>query len=157
VVGGVQANGNTPFASTITNRSTGVTLSILARVNSSGVVTLVIDQDVSAPQGNTASNIDSPSFSRRSFQTQVTVGDGDTIAIGGFIGEQRQEISGGVPVLHRIPFLGAAFGTKSYSKTRSEVIIFLTPRVIYDTNQIQDATDEIKNSLKHIQKIAKDQ
>jgi len=137
----------------VSSRSTGVTLNVLARVNSSGVVTLVVDQDVSEPEGNSTSTIDSPSFSRRSFTTQVTVQDGDTIAIGGFIGETRVNDSTGVPLLHRIPLLGAAFGSKSVSKSRTELIIFLTPRVIYDTNQIQEATDEIKSSLKRIQKI----
>jgi len=157
VVSGVNQNGSSPFANTISNRSTGVSLSITAFVNSSGIVTMQISQDVSAPQGNAVSNIDSPSFSRRSFSTQVTVQDGDTIAIGGFIGEEKDNDSSGVPFLHRIPILGAAFGSKSTSRSRTELIIFLTPRVIYDTNQIQDATDEIKNSLKHILKMAKDQ
>jgi general secretion pathway protein D len=136
----------------ISNRNTGVTLTILARVNSSGIVTLEINQNVSAPQSNTTSHIDSPSFSNRSFSTQVTVQDGDTVAIGGFIGEEHDTTSSGVPVLNRIPILGAAFGAKSYNKTRTELIIFLTPRVIYDTNQIQDATNEIRTNLKKLQK-----
>jgi general secretion pathway protein D len=156
VVSGVNQNGSSPFANTISNRSTGVTLSITARVNSSGVVTMIVDQDVSAPQGNSVSNIDSPSFSRRSFQTQVTVQDGDTVAVGGFIGEEKDETSSGIPLLHRIPILGAAFGSKSISRTRTELIIFLTPRVIYDTNQIRDATDEIKSNLKKLQKMYKE-
>jgi general secretion pathway protein D len=137
----------------VSSRSTGVTLNIMARVNSSGVVTMVVDQDVSEPQGNASSNIDSPSFSRRSFQTQVTIQDGDTIAVGGFIGESRVNDSAGVPLLHRIPLLGAAFGSKSVSKSRTELIIFITPRVIYDTNQVQEATEEIKGNLKRIQKM----
>ena len=152
VAGGVQSGGSNVFTNTISNRSTGVTLKILARVNSSGVVTMEIDQDVSDPQGNTTSGINSPSFSRRSFSTQVTVQDGDTIAVGGFIGESRVNDSSGVPVLSRIPLLGAAFGSKSYSKVRTELVIFLTPRVIYDTSQIQDASDEIKSNLKRLQK-----
>ena len=114
-------------------------------------------QDVSEPQGNTTSSISSPSFSRRSFDTQVTVQDGDTIAIGGFIHETKTEDSTGVPFLHRIPILGSAFGSKSNSKARTELIIFLTPRVIYDTNQIQDATDEIKTNLKRIQKMMREE
>ena len=133
--------------------STGVTLNIMARVNSSGVVTMIVDQDVSEPQGNSSSSIDSPSFSRRSFSTQVTIQDGDTIAVGGFIGESRVNDSTGVPLLHRIPLLGAAFGSKSVSRSRTELIIFITPRVIYDTNQVQEATDEIKSNLKRIQKM----
>jgi len=157
VAGGVQSGGSNVFTNTISNRSTGVTLKILARVNSSGVVTLEIDQDVSDPQSNTTSSISSPSFSRRSFSTQVTVQDGDTIAIGGFIGETKTQDSNGIPVLSRIPVVGAAFGSKSASKVRTELVIFLTPRVIYDTNQIQDASDEIKSNLRKLQKSFKGQ
>jgi general secretion pathway protein D len=157
VVGGVTASGSSPFASNVSNVSTGVTLSITARVNSSGVVTMVINQQVSSPIAPSSGGIQSPSFSNRSFSTQLTVQDGDTIAIGGFIQETSGISSSGVPLLHRIPILGAAFGSKSTNKARTELIVFLTPRVIYDTNQISDATDEIKSSLKHIQKLSRDQ
>jgi general secretion pathway protein D len=157
VVGGVTAGGSSPFASTVSNVTTGVTLSITARVNSSGVVTMIINQQVSSPIQPSSSGIQSPSFSNRSFETQLTVQDGDTVAIGGFIQETYGITSSGVPFLHRIPILGAAFGSKSISKARTELIVFLTPRVIYDTNQISDATDEIKSSLKHIQKLDREQ
>jgi general secretion pathway protein D len=156
LVGGVQSGGNSVFANTISNQTTGVTLSITARVNASGVVTMMINQQVSAPQANTASSIDSPAFSNRSVSTQVTVQDGDTIAIGGAITESNSESSSGIPLLHRIPYLGLLFGTKSYNKSRSELIIFLTPKVIYDTNQMVDATEEIRNSLKRVGKMIKD-
>jgi general secretion pathway protein D len=151
--GGVTQGGNSIFTNTISNRSTGTSLNVLARINSSGVVTLIIDQDVSQATGNTTSTINSPEFSRRSFQTQVTVQDGQTIALGGFIQETKTNDSSGVPVLHRIPILGSAFGGRANSKARTELVIFLTPRVIYDTNQIQDASDEIKGRLKKLNKI----
>ena len=157
VVSGVTTGGTSPFANTVNNVSTGVTLSITARVNSSGVVTMMINQQVSSPVAPSSDGIQSPSFSNRSFDTQLTVQDGDTVAIGGFIQETYSQSSSGVPLLHRIPILGAAFGSKSISKARTELIVFLTPRVIYDTNQISDATDEIKSSLKHIQKLDREQ
>jgi general secretion pathway protein D len=157
VVGGVASSGTNVFGSTVSNRSTGTTLSITARINSSGVVTMMIDQDVSAPLGATTGGIGSPSFSRRSFSTQLTVQDGDTVAIGGFIQDQDSHDSNGIPGLNRIPLLGAIFGSKSIAKARDEVIVFLTPRVIYDTNQMADATDEIKSSLKKMQKMMRDQ
>ena len=156
VVGGVASSGTNVFGSTVSNRSTGTTLSITARINSSGVVTMMIDQDVSAPLGASTNGIGSPSFSRRSFSTQLTVQDGDTVAIGGFIQEQDSHDSNGIPFLSRIPLLGALFGSKSSAKARDEVIVFLTPRVIYDTNQMADATDEIKTSLKKMQKMMRD-
>jgi general secretion pathway protein D len=130
----------------------------MAHVNSSGVVTMVINQQVSAPVAPAPSAaIQSPSFTNRSMSTQITVQDGDTVAIGGAILETHTESSGGVPILHRIPILGAAFGAKSFSTQRSELIIFLTPRVIYDTSQIIDATDEIKSNLKRVGRLMKDE
>jgi general secretion pathway protein D len=152
-VTGVQQGGNSLFSNTVANRSSGVTLNILARVNSSGIVTLVINQNVSSPQAPSAGGIQSPSFSNRSFQTQLTVQDGDTVAIGGIIQESNLQSSAGVPILHRLPLVGAAFGSKSISKSRTELVVFLTPRVIYDANQMLEATDEIKSGMKRIQKL----
>ena len=157
-VGGVTVGGTTPFANTIGSASTGVTFSIIARANSSGIVTMMIDQQVSAPEApplGANTNIQSSSFSNRSVSTQITVQDGDTVAIGGIIMEKYAESSGGIPLLHRIPVLGALFGSKSITSSRTELIIFLTPRVIYDTNQMSDATDEIRTGLKLINKIVK--
>jgi general secretion pathway protein D len=151
---GISSGGTSLFTQTISNTSTGIGLNILARVNSSGVVTMVINQTVTAPEANpTNTNIDSPSFSQRNVSTQVTVQDGDTIAIGGIISENTTETSAGIPLLDRIPYLGAVFGQKSYTKQRTELIVFLTPRVIYDTNQVQDATQELKDKVKGLKKM----
>jgi general secretion pathway protein D len=158
VAGGVQSSGSSVFTNTVQQRSSGVTLNITARVNSSGIVTMMINQNVSSPQAPAASSsIQSPSFQNRSFQTQITVQDGDTVAIGGIIQESNLQSSAGVPFLSKLPGIGAAFGAKSYTKTRTELVVFLTPRVIYDTNQMMDATDEIRSGLKKINRSIKDQ
>jgi general secretion pathway protein D len=157
VAGGVQSSGSSVFTNTVQNRNTGVTLNITARVNSSGIVTLLVNQEVSNPQPPSAdAAIQSPSFSKRNVQTQVTVQDGDTIAIGGIIQETDQSSSAGIPVLHRLPVIGGAFGAKSLSKQRTELVIFLTPRVIYDTNEMVEASDELRSRLKRLQKLIKE-
>jgi general secretion pathway protein D len=151
---GAQAGGNSLFANTISTRNSGVTLTVLARITDSGVVTLVIDQEVSSAQAPSASAaIQSPSFQTRTISTQVTVQDGDTIAIGGIIQDTNTSSSAGVPFLHRLPVVGAAFGAKSTSKGRTELVIFMTPHVIYDTNGIAEASDELKSKLKRLSKI----
>ncbi len=73
----------------VSNVSTGIGLNIVARVTPTGIVTMIINQNVSAPQATDTSltNISSPSFGTKSIQTQITVQDGDTIAIGGMIQE----------------------------------------------------------------------
>jgi general secretion pathway protein D len=155
VSGTATSGGSSLFAQSIVSVQTGVTLNVTARVNPSGIVTLMINQQVSAPVAPPANvtTPPSPSFSNRNVSTQVTVQDGDTIAIGGIIQESNTNSSAGVPLLHRIPILGAAFGAKSITKTRTELVILMTPRVIYDTNQMVEASEQLKEGLKHIEKV----
>ena len=155
-VTGAQSGGNSLFANSISNRNSGVTLSITARVNPSGVVTLLINQEVSTPIPAATGAIQSPSFAKRSVQTQVTVQDGDTIAIAGIINETDTVASAGIPFLHKLPIVGTAFGNRSYSKERTELIIFMTPRVIYDTNEITEASEELKSRLKRLNRYVKE-
>ncbi len=154
-VSGVTEGGSSLFANTVTNRKTGVNLNITARVNPSGVVTMQINQEVSSPAPPPVGGIQSPSFSNRTVATQVTVQDGDTIAIGGIINENYGETSGGVPFLHRLPVVGYAFGNKSFNKERTELVIFFTPRVIYDTNELTEASDELIGKMRRVQKLIK--
>ncbi len=153
-VSGIQQNSNSLFTQSIVNRQTGVTLNVLARANPSGIVTMVIQQEVSAPTPPVSdAAIPSPSFSRRSVNTQVTVEDGDTIAIGGIMSQTDTASSGGIPVLHRIPVLGFVFGNKTISKQRTELVIFMTPRVIHDTSTMRDASEEIRSRFKRLQEL----
>jgi general secretion pathway protein D len=140
----------------VSNTSTGITLQITARITPSGIVTMIINQQVSDPTATTSSSIQSPSFATKSIQTQVTVQDGDTIAIGGMIQESTTSSLAGIPLLDRIPVVGALFGARSYSKERTELIIFLTPHVILDSNQLLDATDELKDQIKLMRKDIKE-
>jgi general secretion pathway protein D len=160
---GVQQSGTTLFSSSVQNTSTGIGLNILARVNPSGVVTMVINQNVTAPianplsaSGASGSDIDSPSFSQRNVSTQVTVEDGDTVAIGGIITENTTDSVTGIPFLDRLPYIGFIFGTKNTTKQRTELIVFLTPRVIYDTTQMTDATEELKQKVRGLRQMIKD-
>ena len=82
--------------------------------------------------------------------------DGDTIAIGGIINESSGSSSAGIPLLHRLPIVGSAFGSKSYNKDRTELIVFMTPHVIYDNNDLQEASQELKDRLRKLKKYVKE-
>lgn len=154
VVGGTFSEGSSLFTNTISNVQTGVRLSVTARVNASGIVTLEILQEVSTPTGITGT-IQSPTIDRRNVSTQVTVRDGDTVAIGGIIQETRIYESERVPVLGRIPVLGRAFGGTSESTSKTELIVLLEPRVIYDQNGITSATEELRSSMEALRRFAR--
>jgi general secretion pathway protein D len=155
-VTGAIAAGASLFANTITNRRTGVNLAITARVNPTGIVTLEVNQEVSAPQAPAVGGIQSPSFSQRSIQTQVTVRDGDLVAIGGIIQETDGVTSAGIPGLHRIPIIGYAFGDRSRTRTRTELVVFFTPRVIYDTNELVEAGEDLVGKMRRLQRLIRE-
>lgn len=155
-VTGVQVAGTSTFANTVSNQQSGVTLNIVARVTPGGIVTMIINQDVSTPIPADPGAIQSPSFAKRSLQTQVTVEDGDTIAIGGIMDEKTTAATGGIPGLIRIPWIGGIFGSHSTSTAKTELIIFMTPRVIYDTNEVREASEELKGRLKKLARVVKE-
>ena len=154
VAGGAFSQGSSLFTNTISNVQTGVRLSVTARVNASGIVTLQIAQEVSTPTGITGP-IQSPTIDRRNVSTQVTVNDGDTVAIGGIIRETSTFNSARVPVLGRIPVLGRAFGGTQESTSKTELIVLLEPHVIYDQNQITSATEELRGRMRSLRRLAR--
>ena len=149
---GAQSDGSSIFANTIQNVQTGITLSITASINASGIVTMYIDQEVSNPLAPTGA-IQSPSIDRRNVSTQITVEDGATVAIGGIIQESNIFQQSRVPFLGKIPFIGAAFGATSVSRSKTELIVMFTPRVIYDEHELISASEELRSRLKSLRKL----
>jgi general secretion pathway protein D len=156
VVPGAQAGGSSLFTNTIQQRDTGVILSVTPRINPSGMVSMQVQQEVSSPQPPAAGGPSSPSILKRSVSTQVTVKDGETIALGGIISENRIYSRSRVPLLGDIPVIGLLFGSTSYSVSRTELIVLLTPRVMQDLDQIQQATQEFKSKMKELRKMLRD-
>ena len=150
----IPTGGGTTVQQSISSENTGVTLQVEARVNPSGVVTLMINQQVSSPSAGAGTL--TPSFNQQVVQTQITVQDGDTVAIGGLIGETTQDNISGIPLLDRIPYIGALFGTKNYSHERTELIIFMTPHVIFDESGLIEASNELKEQVKKLHKLVKE-
>ena len=146
---GAQQNGSSLFTNTISNVQTGVTLSITPRINASGIVTLAIEQEVSSALPVSGA-IGSPSIERRNVSTQITMADGDTVAIGGIMTQNDLFGRSRVPVLGKIPFIGGLFGSTSASKNRTELIILITPRVIYDENELVSMSEELKTRLRGV-------
>ncbi len=155
---GAQSADNPVFTNAIQNRDTGVLLTITPRVNSSGLVSLQISQEVSVPiPPPPGSAIQSPSISKRSVSTQAVVQDGETIALGGIIQEDRSYARSRIPLLGDIPYLGALFGNTSLTTSRTELILLLTPTVIRDTSEARVATAEFRSKLRDLSRIIEEE
>jgi general secretion pathway protein D len=117
------------------------------------LVNLQIQQEVSAPVAPTATGIQSPSIQKRSISTQVVVQDGETLALGGIIQENKSVSKNRVPLLGDIPYVGALFGNTSTSSQRTELIVLLTPTVIRNSSEAERATTEFRDKLRDVRKL----
>jgi general secretion pathway protein D len=127
---------------------TGILLAVTPRINSGGLVTLEVNQEVSVADPNSISAASpNPTVNSRSAQTTVVVSSGESVVLGGLIREDKLRGTSGLPLLSKIPILGAAFGTQSFSTARTELVLVITPRIVSDTVQAREATEELRNKL----------
>ena len=136
-----------PVVNAIQYQATGVILTVTPRINSGGLVTLDIEQEVSDVVPTTSSSINSPTFQQRKIQTKVVVQDGETISLAGLISEKRFKQNSGVPLLQELPILGALFSTRTNSSARTELLVLLTPRVVSDQRDARALTEELRRKL----------
>lgn len=140
---------NAPIVNAVQFRDTGVILEVTPRINTGGMVLMEVSQEVSDVIPTTTSGIDSPTIQQRKINSTVTVEDGETIALGGLIRETESRGKSGLPFLSRIPVLGAAFGAQDKTNRRTELLVFITPRVIRNTEDARAATEYLRGRLKH--------
>jgi len=149
-----QLTTQTTVAPTIVNsialRDTGVILRVRPRIGAGGAVTLEIEQEVSDVVPTTSSQLNSPTIRQRRARTVVSVQDGETVAVGGMIRDAAQDTRTGIPVLNRIPYIGALFGTTGGQRQRTELLIVLTATVIRDAQGMREATDELRSQMRAI-------
>lgn len=138
------ANTQTPNVSrSIQYRSTGTILRVKPTINTEGLLTLDISQEVSDAQQNTTSGIDSPLILTRRVNTSVTVQTGQTIVLGGIISENKSSSETKVPVLGDIPILGYLFKNTSIGKTKTELVILITPVILSQPETAEKLSKEI--------------
>lgn len=123
-----------PTATTkVTYLTTGIVLKVTPTINSDGRISMKINPSISqvsptiTPVAGGAPGIDT-----RSADTNVIVKNGETIVIGGLISDTQSEAVFKVPILGDIPLLGYLFKKKSMTRTRMELLIFVTPKIIED-------------------------
>jgi type IV pilus assembly protein PilQ len=107
----------------------GVKLNVTPLTGGNGEITVRL-----APEVSNITELDLqtglPVLSTRRAQTTVRVRDGETIAIGGLTLDQEQVTRGKIPILGDIPILGQLFRSKSRNQVRTELVIFVTPRIL---------------------------
>ncbi len=153
-VGSINNGGNVNNGTISSTRfiQTGVQVDITPRVNPGGLVYMEISQDVSAP-GTPTEGTTTPPISTRALNTEIAVQSGNTIVMGGLIREAETLSRSGFPLLSRIPVLGNAFGSKSKSSNRTELMLLITPTVVENPEQARLVTREYAKKFRGLQPI----
>lgn len=117
-------------------KDVGVTLKVTPQINNEGFIRMKLDQAVtklasdSATVDSVGTKILAPTTLKRTAKTTVTIKDGQTVVIGGMIEENSSEGTYKVPLLGDIPLLGWLFKSRSKSADRTNLFVFITPRII---------------------------
>jgi type II secretory pathway component GspD/PulD (secretin) len=121
-------NGVTRTITTVDYINVGVQLKVTPRYNGSGMITVRINPEVSTITGTTTQGY--PQIRTRSTSTVMALKDGETAAIGGLIQQNDVNTTTQVPVLGDLPVLGRLFQKVQKTKKQTEIVIFLTPRLV---------------------------
>ncbi len=142
-------SGDAPIVNSIQYHATGVILKVTPSVNSGGLVTLEVLQEVSdvAPPADQTSTLGTPTFSERRVKSTIAIHDNETVALGGLISHTRTKGSSGVPYLSAIPVVGALFGKKTDNTVRTELMVLITPHVVENLEAARAITEELRQKF----------
>ncbi|HEY2588869.1 MAG TPA: type II secretion system secretin GspD [Tepidisphaeraceae bacterium] len=125
---------------TVQYRDIGIILDITPHINPEGLVICDVAPEVSNTTDQSvpiASNVNAPVFSLRSANARVGIKDGQTIVIGGLMQDQKTSTVNKIPLLGDIPGLGVVFSRTQVTKTKTELLFFITPHVALAPDKLQ--------------------
>ncbi len=130
-----------PFQ-TIERKDVGITLKITPQINAGNTVRLEIEHEISNVSDISLQLASDIVTDKRSIQTTVEVDDGQIIVLGGLIRDDVVGTVEWVPILGKIPLIGALFRRKSKSAIKTNLMIFLQPKIVRTTEDLMGPTQE---------------
>ena len=115
---------------TVQRKEVGIKLEVLPQVNQYGEVKLFVKQEVSSVAGPVSNRSSDLIFNKREFETTLTVGDGQILAIGGLLNDDERRTIEKIPLLSDIPILGELFKSKSRTRRKTNLTVFIRPTII---------------------------
>ena len=138
---------------TIEYKDVGIILTVTPRISDGGLVTLEItieDSSVDTTALGSLANI--PVFKKKTAKTVLSVLESQMIVIGGLIEDSKNVQKSGIPLLSRIPILGALFGDQTYTISKTELILLMLPHIVTDHTQSRAVTEEFRDKVEGLKK-----
>lgn len=137
---------------TVQRQDVGVQLQVKPQINAGGAIKLFLRQEVSSIAGPVATGSSDLIINKREIETTVTVDDGDIIALGGLIDENERRTIEKVPLLGDIPVVGELFKSRSRSRTKTNLMIFIRPTIVRSRQDAQAISARRFNYTREMQR-----
>jgi len=133
---------------TIEYQDVGIILNVTPHINPEGLVILDVTPEISQLTGTNVAiseNATAPVIAKRSAESRVGIKNGQTIVIGGLMEDRKTNTVNKVPLLGDIPLIGALFQRNQTTKAKTELLIFLTPHVAAEADQLKPMSQDETN------------
>ena len=131
-------------------KDVGVTLKVTPLINNKGWIKMGLYQEVSRIDPNVEFDTETPITRKRTAETTVAVKDGQTVVIAGLMENKKSDNKTQVPGLGNVPLLGRLFQTTSQEERKTNLMVFITPRIVQDSD---DAKKIAYNKSKLLNKL----
>src|SRR5712671_1286184 len=146
-------NGTTSPFTTIQREEVGTILKVTPHINEGNSVQLKIEQEDSSPGAKLTDSADI-STNKRSIKTTVLIEDGGIIVLGGLMSDTVTQSEDRVPVLGAIPLLGNLFKSRSGSRQKKNLLVFIRPKILRDADATETTSegkyDEVRDEQKKL-------
>ena len=115
---------------TVQRQDVGVKLEVKPQINAGGAIKLFLHQEVSSVAGPVSNSNSDLIINKREIETMVTVDDGEILALGGLLDDNERKTIERIPFLSDIPGLGELFKSRSKSRTKTNLMVFIRPTIL---------------------------
>jgi general secretion pathway protein D len=143
--------GTTSPFTTIQREEVGTILKVTPHISEGNAVQLKIEQEDSSPGAKLANSADI-STNKRAIKTTVLIEDGGIIVLGGLMSDTVTETEDRVPLLGAIPLIGNLFKSRSGSRQKKNLLVFIRPKILRDDVQTESTSEASYNEMRSQQK-----
>jgi general secretion pathway protein D len=144
------SNGSVNPFQTIQRQEVGTILKVTPQITDDGTIVMKIEQEASSLAASSAGAADLIT-NKRTISTKVLADDGEVIVLGGLISDSLTDGEQPVPYLGRVPLLGELFRTRNAKKNKTNLMVFIRPKILMDGDQVAAETEAKYNYLRGIQ------
>ena len=127
---------------TVQRQDVGIKLEVKPQINTGGAIKLFLHQEVSSVAGPVSNNNSDLIINKREIETMVTVDDGEILALGGLLDDNERKTIERIPLLSDIPGLGELFKSRSKSRTKTNLMVFIRPTILRSKEDAQKLTQQ---------------